>query len=115
LGRSGFNKSNRPLSYRIGIHRSARLTLPERLLSFFYLNPRGTKYARLAGGRATKLEWEGDWQAAARIVADGWTAEMAIPWSILNYPTVKGPTTIGINFLRFHKRANMISNWSNID
>jgi hypothetical protein len=82
--------------------------------SFFYVNPRGSRFANLAGGRATKLEWEGDWQAAARIVADGYTVEMAIPWAILNYPQVKGPTTIGINFLRFHKRANMISNWSNI-
>lgn len=26
--------------------------------SFFYLNPRGAKFARLAGGRATKLEWD---------------------------------------------------------
>jgi hypothetical protein len=81
---------------------------------FFYVNPIGTRFARLAGGRATKLEWEGDWQSAGRIVADGYTVEMAIPWAILNYPAVRKPTTIGINFLRYHKRLNMISNWSNI-
>ena len=82
--------------------------------SFFYVNPLGTRFARLAGGRATKLEWEGDWKSAGKIVADGYTVEIAIPWAILNYPAVKGPTTIGINFLRWHQRANMISNWSNI-
>jgi hypothetical protein len=82
--------------------------------SIFYVNPRGTRFARLAGGRSTKLEWEGDWQSAGRIVADGYTVEMAIPWAILNYPPAKGPTTLGINFLRYHRRANMISNWSNI-
>jgi len=48
---------------------------------FFYVNPRGTRFANLAGGRATKLEWEGDWQSAAKIVADGYTVEMAIPWA----------------------------------
>lgn len=82
--------------------------------NFFYVNPIGTQFARLAGGRATKLEWEGAWKAAGKIVKDGYTIEMAIPWAILNYPSVKGPTTVGINFLRYHQRAKMISNWSNI-
>src|SRR5438093_4385532 len=59
-------------------------------LNAFFVNPLGTQYAQLAGGRATKLEWEGKWQAAARIGRDGWTAEMAIPWAILNHPALKG-------------------------
>jgi hypothetical protein len=83
-------------------------------VSFFNVNALGTRYARLQGGRATKLEWEGDWQAASKRMPDGWTCEIAIPWAILNHPQVKGPTTCGINFLRFQKRTNMISNWCNI-
>jgi hypothetical protein len=82
--------------------------------SIFIVNARGTQVAFLSGGRATKLEWEGKWQAAAKIVADGWTAEMAIPWSILNYPAIKGPTTVGINFDRRQERTKIHSWWSNL-
>jgi hypothetical protein len=82
--------------------------------SRFVVNPLGTQFAQLGGGRGTKLEWEGKWQAAARIGADGWTVEMAIPWSILNYPAVKGPVTCGINFDRFQQRTQIHSWWSNI-
>lgn len=82
--------------------------------SFFIVNPLGTQFAQLAGGRGTKLEWEGAWKASAKIVKDGWTAEMAIPWAILNYPLVKSPTTCGINFDRFHQRTKIHSWWSNV-
>ena len=73
--------------------------------SRFVVNPLAAQFAQLGGGRGTKLEWEGKWQAAARITAEGWTAEMAIPWSILNYPAVRGPITCGINFDRFQQRT----------
>ncbi len=82
--------------------------------SFFIVNPLGTQFANLAGGRGTKLEWEGAWRAAAKIVKDGWTVEMAIPWSILNYPLTKGPVTCGINFDRFQQRTRIHSWWSNV-
>jgi hypothetical protein len=82
--------------------------------SRFVVNPLGTQFAQLGGGRGTKLEWEGKWQAAARIGVDGWTVEMAIPWSILNYPAVNGPITCGINFDRFQQRTKIHSWWSNI-
>ncbi|MGQ9698963.1 MAG: carbohydrate binding family 9 domain-containing protein [Armatimonadota bacterium] len=82
--------------------------------SFFVVNPLGTQFARLGGGRGTKLEWEGQWKAAAKIVTDGWTAEMAIPWRILNYPTVKEPTTVGVNFDRYQQRTRIHSWWSNV-
>lgn len=82
--------------------------------SFFMVNPLGTQFARLSGGRGTKLEWEGKWQSAARIVADGWVAEMAIPWEVLNHPSVRGPTTCGINFDRYQQRTNTHSWWSNL-
>ncbi|MBW3625355.1 MAG: hypothetical protein KY468_18315, partial [Armatimonadetes bacterium] len=82
--------------------------------SFFIVNPLGTQFARLGGGRATKLEWEGEWKSAARIVADGWTAELAVPWRILNYPNRKGPTEVGINFDRYQARTRISSWWSNV-
>ncbi|MGC8833359.1 MAG: carbohydrate binding family 9 domain-containing protein, partial [Armatimonadota bacterium] len=82
--------------------------------SFFIVNPLGTQFAHLGGGRGTKLEWEGEWKAAAKIVADGWTAEMAIPWKILNYPAAKEPTTVGVNFDRYQQRTRVHSWWSNV-
>ncbi len=81
--------------------------------AFFIINPIGTQFAHLMGDRAVKLEWEGKWQSAAKVVADGWTGEMAIPWEILNYPTVKGPVTCGINMDRLQQRTKIHSLWCN--
>ncbi len=54
-----------------------------RQISEFSVNARGTQSDAMAGGRARKIEWKGDWQAAAQRSAEGWTAEMAIPLAIL--------------------------------
>jgi uncharacterized protein DUF5916 len=81
--------------------------------AFFIINPIGTQFAHLMGDRATKLEWEGKWQAASKIVADGWTGEMAIPWEILSYPSGKAPVTCGINMDRFQQRTKIHSLWCN--
>ncbi len=78
----------------------------------FSVNPLGTPSARISGGRANKAEWRGDWSGAARRVRDGWTAEMAIPWAILNYPRSRGPVTMGINFMRWQERTRIRSRWS---
>jgi len=82
--------------------------------SWFAVNPIGTQFAHLASGRGSKLEWEGAWQAASRIVADGWQGEMAIPWRILNYPISKQPVTCGLNFNRLCQRTKINSWWCNI-
>jgi hypothetical protein len=81
-------------------------------LTRFSVNAIGTRSARLGGGRAGKAEWKGDWDAAAKRVADGWTAEMRIPWAILNYPSGNKPITMGINFRRFQYRTQIESIWS---
>jgi hypothetical protein len=82
-------------------------------LTRFSLNPLGTRSARIGGGRAGKTEWQGDWDGAAKRTADGWSAEMRIPWAILNYPSGKGPVTMGINFGRFQYRTKIGTQWSN--
>lgn len=83
-------------------------------LSKFSVNAIGTKSARLSGGRAGKAEWKGDWGAAVKRVPDGWTAEMRIPWAILNYPNGGKPARMGVNFWRFQERTKIQSIWSNI-
>jgi hypothetical protein len=79
------------------------------------LNALGTQMAEFAGGRANKQEWEGEWQGAARIVEDGWIAEMAVPWTCFVRPASDGkPTTIGLNFDRYQARTQIKSYWSNL-
>ena len=82
-------------------------------LTRFSLNAIGCCSARLGGGRAGKAEWKGDWNGAVKRVADGWTAEMRIPWAILNYPSSKQPITLGVNFTRYQERTRIQSIWSN--
>jgi hypothetical protein len=65
---------------------------------WFSVTPRGTQSERIPGGSATKIEWRGDWTAAAARTPDGWQAEMAIPFSILRYPP--GQDTFGISVWR---------------
>jgi hypothetical protein len=77
------------------------------------VNALGTQNASLAGGHATKHEWEGVWQSAARIVDDGWVAEMTVPWRIFTRPdTQNGKTTLGLNFTRYQPRTQVASSWS---
>jgi len=82
-------------------------------LTRFSLNAIGTRSARLGGGRGGKREWKGDWDGAVQRAKDGWTAEMRIPWAILNYPNSKQPITMGLNFRRFQYRTRLESIWSN--
>ncbi len=82
--------------------------------SYFVVNAIGTQFSRIAGGRASKTEWKGDWRGAASRVPDGWTAEMAIPFGILGHPSTDEPVTIGINFDRKQQRTEENSFWSNI-
>ena len=80
--------------------------------SYFLANPRGTQKEMLAGAGGTKIEWLGDWQAAARTDESGWTAEMAIPWKILKY--TKGQDTMGLFFGRYHSRSDQEWYWPKI-
>jgi len=70
--------------------------------STFQVNPLGTQRDQMEGGTATKVEWKGDWRAAASITADGWVSEISIPYSILKYS--QGTDSFGVNFRRHHQR-----------
>lgn len=66
----------------------------------FAINPRGATSIALAGGRAFKREWNGDFLAASRMLPDGWETEARIPWQILNLPSS------GARNLRFNLKRN---------
>jgi hypothetical protein len=82
--------------------------------SVFSVNALGTPSAQISGGRGGKLEWKGNWESASKRVADGWTCEMRIPWAMLNYPSTRKPTKMGIDFFRYQYRTKLESCWSNI-
>lgn len=81
----------------------------------FAVNPLGTRSAVFGGGRASKAEWSGAWEAAVKRTPTGWSAELKIPWKVLNYPAGgQGlKRTFGLNFSRFQYRTRIRSVWSN--
>jgi hypothetical protein len=54
--------------------------------SEFGMNPRGATSVSLAGGRAAKREWCGEFVAKGRVTAEGWEIEARIPWRLVRIP-----------------------------
>ena len=69
------------------------------------------------GGRGTtsnvNRNWDGVWDATARIVDDGWTAEISIPFSTVRF-VPRDDQTWGVNFQRFIRRKNETVLWAPI-
>jgi len=69
------------------------------------------------GGRGTTANvnrnWDGVWHAAARVVEDGWTAEIAIPANTVRFAP-RSEQTWGINFQRNIRRKNETVFWAPI-
>ena len=65
------------------------------------------------GGTTSNVNrnWDGVWNAAARIVDDGWTAEMDIPFSTVRF-VPRDDQVWGINFQRHVRRKNETVLWS---
>lgn len=82
--------------------------------TWFSVNAIGTRSALFGAGRGKKTEWKGAWKAATKRTSTGWTAEMEIPWAMLNYPVKKDPQNMGINFARYHERIKVLSYFSNL-
>jgi len=71
----------------------------------FSVNPNGALAdAEVASFEGDNEEWDGVWDARARITATGWTAEILIPWQTLRYRA--GDATWGANFRRVIRRNN---------
>ncbi len=80
--------------------------------SKFTTNLLGTQAEDIAGGRAGKREWRGEWTAKVATVADGWVGVYVIPWKVLNYPTGSA-LNMDINFSRFHGADQVRTQWAN--
>ena len=70
----------------------------------------GSRQQRGSGG-GFNLNWDGVWQVESRISDFGWTAEFAIPFRTLRFPS--GKTQVwGINFQRNVRNLNEQSYWT---
>lgn len=81
-------------------------------VSTFFVNALGTQSDKIAGGRANKIEWKGDWSSAAVKTDYGWSAEIAIPFAMLNYRP--GRRDLNVNFIRYHHRTRERSRWADV-
>lgn len=82
----------------------------------FVVNPNGARadVQVLDNGASYNLDWNGVWDAEARITAEGWFAEVKIPFTTLKFRTMTAQVW-GINFERNirHKREQVTwQGWS---
>jgi hypothetical protein len=72
----------------------------------FATNANGAEFDALLSdeGRGFNIDWRAIWQVAATRTTDGWSAEFAIPFRSLRYPT--DPGTWGFNVYRLIRGKN---------
>ena len=73
----------------------------------FFVNPLGVQMDLINDdvNRNESESWDAIWDSAGQINERGFTAEMAIPFSQLRFPSTDGDQTWGIDVLRFRPRA----------
>jgi hypothetical protein len=64
-------------------------------------------------GSGFNINWDGAWTVRSRITEQGWSAEFAIPFRTLRYPSATAQTW-GINFQRNIRRRNERAYWAPI-
>lgn len=83
----------------------------------FYLNPNGVRHDGLVFGEFDRagfnMDWDGIWQGRGALTGSGWTAEIAIPFSTLDFDP--SHPDWGVNLVRFlgHKRETIA--WTHRD
>ncbi|MEK7239488.1 MAG: DUF5916 domain-containing protein [Gemmatimonadota bacterium] len=81
----------------------------------FITNVEGARADRQVAseGREINMSWDAVWSVKTRRVADGWVAELAIPFRALRFDAGKSQSW-GVNFSRRIRRKNEIAFWSPI-
>ncbi len=83
----------------------------------FGINPYGVRREALVVNRGQQGKdfdesWDNKWDGAAKVHADYWTAELAIPFKTLRY--TEGSTQWRFNAYRYDTQENEISTWIHI-
>jgi len=74
----------------------------------------GLRFGSVAGsGGGFNVNWDGAWRVRTKISDIGWTAEFAIPFRTLRFPSGSRQTW-GLNFQRNIRRRNERSYWAQI-
>lgn len=82
--------------------------------SGFYVTPLAEQYdAKYSNTNGEDDSWNAVWQSEARIVKDGWTFEMRIPYSALRFSN-KG-TEWGLNITRRRQKTGQQYMWNPVD
>lgn len=76
--------------------------LDKRTAYVFYVNSRGARSEGLVSGGNASLNWDGIWEAKAAIQADGWAAEIKIPFKTISFK--KDLPAWGLNVERYIAR-----------
>ncbi|RBP38670.1 carbohydrate binding protein with CBM9 domain [Roseimicrobium gellanilyticum] len=77
----------------------------------FAVNPLGAMTdGRIEHGGSTAKEWDGIWDARAQRDAEGWTAELRIPFSTLSFDPAKD--SWGVNVQRVIRRKEEMIRWT---
>ena len=83
----------------------------------FYLNPNGVRHDGLVFGEIDRagfnMDWDGIWQGRGALTGSGWTAEVSIPFSTLDFDA--SHPDWGVNLVRFlgHNRETIA--WTHRD
>ena len=77
---------------------------------FFEMNPSGLMGDAVRGANFNNRQWDGIWTGKAQRSDKGWTLEIEIPFSTLNFDP--NAEAWGINFQRTVRRKNEESLWS---
>ncbi|MBI2817245.1 MAG: carbohydrate binding family 9 domain-containing protein [Acidobacteria bacterium] len=85
----------------------------ERNAYLFSINPSGARWdaQMINEGREVNVNWDGVWHVETRMVEDGWTAEVMIPFKTLKFRETDVQSW-GLNFERNLRRKNEDSLWS---
>lgn len=81
---------------------------------YFATNPRGVQVDGFITDESffPDLNWDGVWDVRAQRTDDGWTAELAIPFRTVRFPSVEEPQAWGLNVQRVIARKNEASLWT---
>ncbi len=78
---------------------------------YFRTNPNGARNDAQVTDGQTSDDWNGIWDAAARVTDYGWSVEIVIPFKTLRFPNAEDQEW-GINFRRIIRRKNEEALWT---